>query len=128
MNITYVCVLIAGLTPLIAVTIAKWKLSGYDNNNPREWMAKQTGFRARAYAAHQNCFESFPFFAVAVIMAMMAGVDAKPLDSCSVIYVAARLLYILCYVKDWATARSIFWVLGYASVIALFVFGFQLMA
>ena len=118
MNITYACVLIAGLTPLIAVTIAKWKLSGYDNNNPREWMAKQTGFRARAYAAHQNC----------LIMAMMAGVEANPLDLCSVIYVAARLFYILCYVKDLATARSIFWVVGYASVIALFVLGFQVVA
>jgi uncharacterized MAPEG superfamily protein len=125
MNITYACMLLAGLTPLIAVTIAKWKLPGYDNNNPREWMAKQTGFRARAYAAHQNCFESFPFFAVAVIMAMMAGVDAKPIDTCSVIYVVARLFYILCYVKDWATSRSIFWTIGYASIIALFVFGFQ---
>jgi uncharacterized MAPEG superfamily protein len=125
MNITYACVLLAGLTPLIAVTIAKWNFPGYDNNNPREWMAKQTGFRARAYAAHQNCFESFPFFAVAVILAMMAGVEAKPIDMCSVIYVIARLFYILCYVKDWATARSIFWTMGYASVIALFVFGFQ---
>jgi uncharacterized MAPEG superfamily protein len=125
MNITYACVLLAGLTPLIAVTIAKWNFPGYDNNNPRDWMAKQTGFRARAYAAHQNCFESFPFFAVAVILSMMAGVEAKPIDMCSVIYVIARLFYILCYVKDWATARSIFWTIGYASVIALFVFGFQ---
>jgi NAD(P)-dependent dehydrogenase (short-subunit alcohol dehydrogenase family) len=64
----------------------------------------------------------------AAVQAMMAGVDARPLDICSVIYVAARLLYIFCYVKDLATARSIFWVVGYASVIALFVFGFQMMA
>ena len=125
MNMTYACVLLAGLTPLIAVTVAKWKLKGYDNNNPREWMAQQTGFRARAYAAHQNCFESFPFFAVAVIMAMMAGVDAKPLDTCSLLSVVARLLYIVCYVKNWATARSIFWTIGYGSVIAIFVYGFQ---
>ena len=126
MNITFVCVLLAGLTPLIAVTIAKWKLPDYDNHNPRDWMAKQTGFRARAYAAHQNCFESFPFFAVAVIMAMMAGVDAKTLDICSMIYVLARLLYIWCYVKDLATARSLCWTVAYGSIIALFVYGFQI--
>ncbi len=125
MNIIYACVLLAGLTPLIAVTIAKWKLPDYDNHNPREWMSKQTGFRARAYAAHQNCFESFPFFAVAVIMAMMVGVDAKTLELCAVIYVLARLLYIWCYVKDWATARSLCWTVAYGSVIALFVYGFQ---
>jgi uncharacterized MAPEG superfamily protein len=38
----------------------------------------------------------FCAFSVAVILAMMAGVEAKPIDMCSVIYVIARLFYILC--------------------------------
>ena len=58
-------------------------------------------------------------------MAMMVGVDAKTLELCAVIYVLARLLYIWCYVKDWATARSLCWTVAYGSVIALFVYGFQ---
>jgi len=54
-------ILIAGFMPMICAVIAKWGAQGYDNHNPRAWMAHQEGFRARANAAQQNCFEAFPF-------------------------------------------------------------------
>ena len=58
MTIAYYCVLFMGLLPIVAAGIAKKGFDGYDNSAPREWLAKQTGFRARANAAQANLFES----------------------------------------------------------------------
>ena len=51
MNLPVACVLIAGMLPLVSTAIAKWGFQGFDNHNPREWLSRQTGFRARANAA-----------------------------------------------------------------------------
>ena len=51
MNKAFLCVLIAGLLPYVGTMAAKWGFRRFDNNNPREWLAQQTGFRARANAA-----------------------------------------------------------------------------
>jgi uncharacterized MAPEG superfamily protein len=123
MKIAHFCVFIAGLLPLLAVSVAKWKFPNYDNHNPRAWESQLTGHRARANAAQMNSFEAFPFFAAAVILAILAGVDAQMVDTLSVVFVLARLAYIFCYIKDWATQRSICWTLGYGCVVALFIMG-----
>jgi uncharacterized MAPEG superfamily protein len=35
---------------------------GYDNSDPRGWLARQAGWKARADAAQANSFEALPFF------------------------------------------------------------------
>ena len=69
MTIAYACVLFMGLFPYVAAGIAKKGFDHYDNSMPRQWLAKQTGFRARANAAQANLFESLPLFFAAVIIA-----------------------------------------------------------
>ena len=54
MTIAYYCVLFMGLFPYVAAGIAKKGFDNYDNGAPREWLAQQTGFRARANAAQAN--------------------------------------------------------------------------
>ncbi len=61
MLISYGAVLAAGIMPVVCAGIAKSGFKGYDNSDPRAWLARQTGFRARANAAQANCFEAFPF-------------------------------------------------------------------
>jgi uncharacterized MAPEG superfamily protein len=114
-------VLIAGLMPLMCAVIAKWGASDYDNHNPRAWMATLDGLRARANAAQQNCLEAFPFFAVGVILAALGGVDGDALEAISWAFIAARVVYVACYVVDKATWRSVAWVVGYGLVIYLYV-------
>ena len=58
MTIAYACILLMGLLPYVAAGIAKKGFDDYDNAMPRQWLAKQTGFRARANAAQANLFES----------------------------------------------------------------------
>ena len=121
MTMTFLAVLVAGVLPLICAGIAKAGWKGYDNRDPRAWLAQQTGFRARANAAQANCFEAFPFFAVGVVLAVMTKADASLIETLSLVFVAARVAYIACYLTDKASARSLFWAVGYGAVIWLYV-------
>lgn len=120
MNKAYVCVLVAGLLPYVCAMVAKWGFKKFDNHNPREWLAQQTGFRARANAAQANSFESFPLFAAGVIIATLAQVDAARIDLYAFVFVAARVGFMVCYVTDKASLRSLFWLVGLLSVVGLF--------
>ena len=115
-----VCLLIAGLMPLLATAVAKWGFDHYDNHNPRQWLAQQDGARSRANAAQANAFEAFPFFAVGVIVASLAQASAERIALLSVIYVLARLAYIYCYISDRPAWRSMVWGLAMACAIALY--------
>jgi len=121
MTVSYIAVLVAGVLPLLCAGIAKSGWKGYDNKDPRAWLAKQTGFRARANAAQANCFEAFPFFAVGVILATLTQADAQLIGTLALVFVASRVAYIACYLADKASARSLFWAVGYAAVIWLYV-------
>ena len=120
MTIAYFCVLVMGLLPIVAAGIAKKGFDNYDNAQPREWLAKQTGFRARANAAQANLFESLPFFFAAVIIASISQVPQIRIDVLAVSFVIARIAYLACYVADWPTTRSIVWLIGILCVVALF--------
>jgi len=120
MTISYWCVLFMGLFPYVATGIAKKGFEGYDNGMPRQWLAKQTGFRARANAAQANLFESLPFFFAAVIIASIANAPQGRLDLLAIGFVTARIAYLVCYVADWPTTRSIVWLAGLACVVTIF--------
>ena len=120
MTIAYWCVLFMGLFPYVAAGIAKKGFEGYDNGMPRQWLAKQTGFRARANAAQANLFESLPFFFAAIIIASIANAPQGRVDLLAIGFVAARIAYLVCYVADWPTTRSFVWLAGLACVVAIF--------
>jgi len=120
MTIAYACLLFMGLFPYVAAGIAKKGFEGYDNSMPRQWLAKQTGFRARANAAQANLFESLPLFFAAVIIAQIANAPQERIDLLALGFVAARVTYLICYLANWPTTRSIVWLLGLMCVITLF--------
>ncbi|MEI6613075.1 MAPEG family protein [Polynucleobacter sp.] len=120
MTIAYACLLFMGLFPYVAAGIAKKGFEGYDNAMPRQWLSKQTGFRARANAAQANLFESLPLFFAAVIIAHIANAPQARIDLLALGFVAARVAYLICYVANWPTARSIVWLLGLICVVSLF--------
>jgi len=121
MTIACCCVFIAGVLPYICAGMAKWGFQNFDNHNPRQWLASQTGFRARANAAQHNSFEAFPFFAVAVIVASIKGVTLGTIDLLAIIFIFARIGFIASYLMDKATLRTIFWIVGIFSIFALFI-------
>jgi len=118
--ISYGALLVAGLMPVVCAGIAKSGFKGYDNRDPRAWLAQQTGFRARANAAQANCFEAFSFFAVGIILALLTGVDPQIVDALAAFFVLMRVVYVFCYVSDKAKLRTMVWSAAYLSVVALY--------
>ena len=121
MTIALWCVFIAGLLPYAAALTAKAGAPGFDNNEPRAWLAKQTGFRARANAAQQNSFEAFAFFAVAVLVAHVTRGPQAQVDTLAMVFIAARVLYIAMYLGGWGTIRSLVWGVGIIAAVWIFL-------
>ncbi|POF34049.1 MAPEG family protein [Roseibium marinum] len=113
------CVLIAAILPVLSVFPAKLG-KDYDNANPRDQDYWRQGFRARAQGAQANGFEAFPFFAVAVFVAMSQGGDPAWIDRLAVLFIALRLIYIACYWADRANPRSLAWAASFLTIVALF--------
>ena len=122
MTTAYWCVLIAGVLPYLATVIAKVGMK-FDNNNPRDWLAKQEGWRRRANAAQSNGFETFPLFAAAVVVAHLAHAPQARVDQLAMGFIAARVGYLGAYLADVAPLRSVLWMTGLGCSIALFFQG-----
>lgn len=129
-TLAYGCVLVAALLPILCAGIAKWGLfgkprreGGYDNHNPRAWLARQTDWRARANAAQANSFEALPFFIGAVIIAHQLHAPQMRLDILAFLFIFTRLVYILMYLADMATARSLAFAVGLGLNIAILLSG-----
>ena len=120
MHISYWCILLAGLLPILTVSLAKNGKADFDNHAPRAWMEGLTGMRRRADYAHRNHFEAFPFFAAAVLVAQQAGVEQGRIDALAMAFILIRILYTVLYLRDLPSLRSLSWIAGYACVLALF--------
>lgn len=122
MTIAYWCILIAATLPYIWVSIGKSAVRGYDNRDPRGWVAQQTHPRTqRGNAAHLNAFEAFAPFAAGVLMAQAAGVDTGRITALAMIFIVCRVLHGVFYLADKHLLRSLAWTVGIGCVAALMI-------
>jgi uncharacterized MAPEG superfamily protein len=121
MTLSLWCVLVAAVLPIFCTAIAKWGFKGFDNNNPRDWLSRQQGWRARANAAQGNSWEAFAIFSAGVFTAHIAHAPQTSVDALSIAFVVMRLLFIFFYVTDRAALRSWVWLVGFGLSVALFV-------
>jgi uncharacterized MAPEG superfamily protein len=119
MPLAYWCILVAALLPLALVAYAKAGSS--ENNTPRDAALTLQGAQRRAYAAHQNAYENFPFFAAAVIIAVTMGAPLSTINWLALGYVAIRIIHGLLYVADKASLRSLSYAVGLIINVAIFV-------
>ncbi len=131
-TIAYWCILVAALLPIVCAGIAKYGMmrtsqrdGGFDNNNPRGWLARQTDWRARANAAQANTFEALPFFFAAVIIAHLLQAGQARLDILALLFVVLRIAYIIMYVANLANARSLIWALALLVNIGILFSGYR---
>jgi len=127
MTLANYCIIIAGLLPIVCAGIAKSRGfgkrrrdGGFDNNNPRAWLANLSGWQARANAAQANSFEALPLFIAGVLVAQQMQAPQGRIDALALAFVAARLAFIGLYLADKASLRSLAWTIGVGCSVALF--------
>ncbi len=122
MNISQTCLLIVALLPFVWTICAKSQ-KGYDNRNPRGYLARLEGWRARSAAAHQNSWEALALFTAALVVAWHNGANPQRVDQLAMVFVATRVLHGLLYLLNWASVRSLVWFVGIVCIVWLFVAG-----
>lgn len=111
-------VLTMGLAKATSLTL-KDRMARYDNNHPRDWESRLTGWQARAHAAHNNGFEALPLFVAAVLLAQQAHVDQGRIDILALSFIGIRIAYVAAYLANIGTLRSLIWGAGVATNVAL---------
>lgn len=124
MTVAFWCVLIAIFLPYLCTSVAKFsggKFGLQQNHDPRAFLDNLQGFAKRAHSAQLNSFEVTPAFAAAVIIAYISeNADLVTIDVLAVLFITSRLLYIICYLADWAVLRSLVWFVGMALIASFF--------
>jgi uncharacterized MAPEG superfamily protein len=121
MTIAEWCVFGTLVLYLLTIVSVKWTgFRRFDNSKPRDPAFYANPIRARALGAHQNGIETFPFFAFAVLLAEFRGGPQRPIDELAVLFLIVRIAYVLTYLGDRPTLRSILWSLGFAINLAIF--------
>lgn len=131
-TVAHWCILFAALLPIVCAGIAKSGMmnkprsdGGYDNHDPRSWLARQGDWRARANNAQANSFEALPFFFAAVIVAHQLEAGQLSLDLLAVAFVLLRVLYVYLYIADRAGLRSLVWTLAFLVNVTILFLGFR---
>ncbi|MBV7494350.1 MULTISPECIES: MAPEG family protein [Pseudomonas] len=125
MTVALWCILIAICLPYLCTGVAKFsggKFGLKENHDPRAFLDSLEGVARRAHSAQLNSFEVTPAFAAAVIVAHLAGnADLVTINVLAVLFITSRLLYIICYLADWAILRSLVWAIGVGLIVSFFV-------
>jgi len=121
MTVAEWCVFGSLMLCLLSIASVKWiGFRRFDNSKPRDPAFYQDPLAARALGAHQNGIEAFPFFAVAVLLAEFRAGPQRLIDELAVLFLIVRIAYVLIYLGDRPTLRSILWSIGFAINIAIF--------
>lgn len=124
MTIAFWTLLIAIMLPWLMALIKKTR-SGvrqkYDNRSPR--LSEQTleGVSQRVSWAEQNSYEILPAYIAAIVVSYLVGAEQYCIDIIASIFIASRIVYCLCYIKNWCALRSASWVIGLMCIIAIFI-------
>ena len=112
-----------GAVMLYLLTIAPFKAIGFrrfDNSRPRDPAFFEDPLRARALGAHINGIETFPFFAAAVLLAEFRAAPQNLINELAVLFLIVRIAYVLTYLGNRPTLRTILWNLGFAINVGIF--------
>lgn len=101
-----------GAVMLTYLTLAPVKpLAGreFDNADPRNPAFYEDPLRKRALGAHANGFETFPFFAAAVLLAEFRQAPQNWTDWLALAFLLTRLAFVFAYLANRPTLRTMLW-------------------
>jgi uncharacterized MAPEG superfamily protein len=117
MTIAIWCIFIAATLPYVAFTFVK----GLDPIQPRYRIGDLKEQSARAYGAHLNGLETFPWFASAVIVAHMVSGPSRIADVLAVVYILVRIGHMAAYLAGRQPRRSAAFAVGQLLALAIFI-------
>lgn len=121
MTIAEWCLL--GAVMLYLLTLAPAKALApreFDNANPRDPSFYEHPVRKRALGAHINGIETFPFFAVAVLLAELRDAPQEWTDGLALAFLIARIAFVGAYVANRPTLRTLLWNVAMAFNLGIF--------
>src|SRR5580704_5558672 len=99
MTIAEYCVFGALMLYLLTIAPIKWlRFRRFDNAKPRDPAFYEEPIAARALGAHLNGIETFPFFAVAVLLAEFRACPQNLINELAVLFVIVRIAYVFTYI------------------------------
>ena len=121
MTVAEWCVFATLMLYLLTIAAVKWiGFRRFDNSRPRNPAFYDDPIASRALGAHQNGIEAFPFFAVAVLLAEFRAAPQNLINELAVLFLIVRIAYVLTYLGDRPTLRSILWSVGFGINAAIF--------
>ena len=124
MTFAYVCIVIALILPMIWAGIAKKESKIPINNNaPRDHIRHLQGRAKNAYGVEQNSYESFPPFAIAVVVAHLMGGEQLTIDILAGLFIVFNKWHGVFYLHGKGTLRSATFMVGLIATISLFFVG-----
>jgi uncharacterized MAPEG superfamily protein len=118
MTLAFWCVFVAALLPYVPFGFASTRL---DPHAPRLGAPALQGLAARAYGAHLNGFEAFPFFAAAVIVSHVVEGANATVGWLALAFIVARLAHMAFYLMDRQPLRSACFFVGLALTAVIFI-------
>src|SRR3954469_5690069 len=121
MTIAECCIFASLLLVLLTIEPFKWLgIRSFDNARPRDASFYDDPLRARAWGAHQNGIEAFPFLAFAVLLAEFRESPQNLVNELAVLFLIVRIAFVLPYRGAPPTLRSILWSIGFAINVGIF--------
>ncbi len=122
--LSYQCIVISLFIPIISAAFAKFSIKGYNNKNPREFLGNLKGHGKRANFAQINFYETFPAFAIGVVVAHQLNASVSTIDQLAIIYVLARIGYAFFYIMDNHILRTLSWFIAFSAILGLYFISF----
>jgi uncharacterized MAPEG superfamily protein len=121
MTVAEYCVFACVALYLLTIVPVKWiGFRDYDNSKPRNPAFYQDAIRARALGAHQNGIETFPLFAIAVLLAEFRAAPQNLINELAILFLIVRAAYVLTYIGNRPRLRSILWNVGFTINVVIF--------
>jgi uncharacterized MAPEG superfamily protein len=88
---------------------------------PRDTHITLTGTAGRLQRAMNNHFEGLIFFTIAVVVVVLGDKTTGFSAICAWTYLAARILYVPCYVFGLSPWRSLVWFVGFGATMLIII-------
>jgi len=113
MNIELSALMAAVVLGLVHLSAASFSFKAQVGNKytvgSRDEGLQPTGVTARLYRANANFLESFPYFAVCVIVVQMTGTSGALSQIGSALYLGGRVLFLPLYAAGLPWVRTLSW-------------------